>query len=495
MKSVSVIGAGFSGLSSACLLAKAGYQVTVFEKNETSGGRARKFSTDGFTFDMGPSWYWMPDVFDNFFNCFQKRTEDYYKLIRLDPSYRIYYGKNDFMDVPAGKEELFELFEKIEKGSGNKLDEFLKEGKYKYELGMKELVYKPGLSISELIDPKLFAGAFRLHVFQSISSYIRKFFKNKRLIQLLEFPVLFLGSTPDKTPALYSLMNYADMSLGTWYPHGGMHKIIEGMESLAGSLGVEFKFNNAISKLEFNCTKVDGLWASEQFYPCNYVVGSADYHHIEQQLLPEKFKKYDEQYWNKKTMAPSSLLFYLGLNKKIKGLLHHTLFFDEDFTLHAHEIYENPQWPTAPQFYVSCPSKTDDTVAPEGCENILILIPVASGLSDNDKTREKYFDIVMNRLEHILGESLREHILFKRSYAHNDFVNDYNAYRGNAYGLANTLMQTANLRPTITSNKLSNLFYTGQLTVPGPGVPPAIISGQVVARELISRDKKNNNSK
>jgi phytoene desaturase len=290
-------------------------------------------------------------------------------------------------------------------------------------------------------------------------------------------------------------MNYADMSLGTWYPEGGMHKIIEGMESLAKSLGVEFKYNCAVNKLELNATKVKGIWSSEEFFSPDYVVGSADYHHIEQQLLPEKFRKYNKQYWDKRTMAPSSLLFYLGINKKIKGLLHHTLFFDEDFALHAHEIYEKPQWPTAPQFYVSCPSKTDDTVAPEGCENMLILIPVAAGLNDDETTREKYFDIVMKRLENILGESIREHILFKRSYAHNDFVNDYNAYQGNAYGLANTLSQTANLRPTITSKKLSNLFYTGQLTVPGPGVPPAIISGQVVARQLISRDKQNGKEK
>jgi phytoene desaturase len=336
------------------------------------------------------------------------------------------------MDLPAGEENLYPLFENIEKGSGNKLKEFLKESKYKYEIGINDLVYKPGLSIKELIDPKLFTGVFRLHVFQSISSYIRKFFKNERLIQLLEFPVLFLGSTPEKTPALYSLMNYADLSLGTWYPQGGMHKIIEGMESLAKSLGVKFKYNCSVNKLELNATKVKGIWSSEEFFSPDYVVGSADYHHIEQQLLPEKFRKYNKQYWDKRTMAPSSLLFYLGINKKIKGLLHHTLFFDEDFALHAHEIYEKPQWPTAPQFYVSCPSKTDDTVAPEGCENMLILIPVAAGLNDDETTREKYFDIVMKRLENILGESIREHILYKRSYAHKDFVNDYNAYQGNA---------------------------------------------------------------
>lgn len=492
MKSVSIIGAGFSGLASACTLAKEGYAVTVFEKNEGAGGRARKFSAQGFTFDMGPSWYWMPDVFERFFNAFNKKTEDYYLLTRLDPSYRIYYKKNDYMDLPANLEDLFKLFDKIETGSGKKLKKFLQESKYKYEMGINELVYKPGLSLSELFDHKIVNGIFRLHVFQSISSYIRKYFKHPRLIQLLEFPVLFLGSTPQKTPALYNLMNYADMSLGTWYPLGGMHKVIEGMESLAKSLGVKFKYNSPISKLELNATKIKGIWSEDISYKQDYVVASADYHHIEQQLLPPPFRKYDDQYWQKRTMAPSSLLFYLGLNKKISGLLHHTLFFDEDFALHAHEIYENPRWPTAPQFYVSCPSRTDDSVAPEGCENILILIPVAAGLSDDESIRTKYFDLVINRLENILDESVREHIVFKRSYAHNDFSNDYNAYRGNAYGLANTLRQTANLRPSITNDKVKNLFYTGQLTVPGPGVPPSIISGQVVAKQLIKQDKKTN---
>ena len=307
---------------------------------------------------------------------------------------------------------------------------------------------------------------------------------------MLEFPVLFLGARPEKTPALYSFMNYADMILGTWYPRGGIHTVVDGLVSLATSLGVEFEYNSVVQQLKVNSVAVKGCVVNETFRHFDYVVASADYQHVEQQLLPASHRVHSDAYWKNRTMAPSSLIYYVGINKKINNLLHHTLFFDQDFKRHADEIYENPQWPSSPQFYVSCPSKTDSTVAPMGYENIFILIPVASGLDDTENVREKYFNIVLDRIENMLGENIRDHIVFRRSYAHNDFIADYNAFKGNAYGLANTLSQTANLKPSIVSRKLNNLFYTGQLTVPGPGVPPALISGEVVAKELIRRHKK-----
>jgi phytoene desaturase len=489
MKKVAVIGSGFSGLASASVLAKAGFDVTVFEKNSLPGGRARKFEAQNFMFDMGPSWYWMPDVFEKFFNQFNRTTSDFYDLKRLDPSYRIFYGKDDYLDIPAGVDALCKLFDELEPGSGKQLVKFLEEGKFKYDIGINKLVHKPGLSVLEFADAELFKGLFRLHVFQSISAYVRKFFREPRIVKLLEFPVLFLGATPQNTPALYSLMNYADMALGTWYPMGGMYKIVEAMVSIAEQNGVTFKFNSPVTGFEMNGVKAKGLKVDGNIFASDYIVAGADYHHIEQQLLPEKYRRYSESYWSSRVMAPSSLLFYVGLNKQVKNLLHHTLFFDEDFSLHAKEIYEDPKWPTSPQFYVSCPSKSDPSVAPAGFENLLILIPVAPGLKDEEHQRDKYFDLVINRLEKIIGESIRPHIVYKRSYAHNDFIADYNAFRGNAYGLANTLLQTANLKPGILNKKVSNLFYTGQLTVPGPGVPPSIISGQVVAKELMKKDK------
>ena len=485
MKKTAVIGSGFAGLSAATCLAQAGFDVTLFEKNSTAGGRARKFEEQGFTFDMGPSWYWMPDVFDKFFARFGKKTSDYYHLERLSPSYRIYYKANDLLDIPAGVDGLCQLFNQLEPGSGKQLLKFLEEGKYKYDIGVNDLVYKPGLKLSELADMKVIRGIFKLHVFQSLSRYVRKFFKNPRIIQLLEFPVLFLGATAEKTPALYSLMNYADMALGTWYPKGGMFKIVEGMTAVAKEQGVKFEFNSKVSGFEMNGNAIKEIIVNGEPRSFDYVVAGADYHHVEQTLLPASHRRYTEKYWQSRSMAPSSLIFYLGLNKKIEGLLHHTLFFDQDFGLHSKEIYEDPKWPTSPQFYVSCPSQTDPTVAPAGHENIFILIPVAPNLRDEESTREKYFNMVIDRFEKIIGQTIREHIVFKRSYAHKDFIADYNAFKGNAYGLANTILQTANLKPSMVNKKVKNLFYTGQLTVPGPGVPPSLISGQVIADELI----------
>lgn len=481
---VIVIGAGFSGISTASFLAQKGYDVTILEKNEMAGGRARKFETQGFTFDMGPSWYWMPDVFDRYFAHFGKKTSDYYDLIRLDPSYCIYFGQDDIMNVPASMSELEAMFEKYEKGSSRNLKKFMTEAEYKYEVGIKEMVFKPGRSLIEFLDFRIFKSLFRLQMFQSMSNHVRKLFKNEKLIKLLEFPVLFLGATPENTPAMYSLMNYADLALGTWFPKGGMHKIVEGMVAVAEELGVKFIYNETVEKIHIPNGQAKKVITKTGEYDADIVVASADYNHIDQEVLSSEHRNYSEKYWDSRTMAPSSLLFYLGVNKKLDGLLHHNLFFDEDFKQHAHEIYESPEWPSKPLFYVSCTSKTDETAAPEGCENVFVLIPLAPDLEDTDELREKYYNIVMERLEKLTNQSIREHVIYKRSYAHKDFKKDYNAFKGNAYGLANTLRQTAILKPALKNKKVKNLYYTGQLTVPGPGVPPSLISGQVVAGEI-----------
>ncbi|MCG8328868.1 MAG: phytoene desaturase family protein [Chitinophagales bacterium] len=490
-KQVVVIGSGFAGLSAATCLADKGYEVTILEKNTVAGGRARKFETDGFVFDMGPSWYWMPDVFEHYFNLFGKKAADYYDLVRLDPSYSVYFGKEDIMEVPAQMGALYDMFEQYEPGSSKNLKKFLKEAQYKYEVGIKEFVHKPGHSILEFADIRVLKSLFRLQMFTSMSKHVRKLFKNEQLIQLLEFPVLFLGATPANTPALYSLMNYADMALGTWYPMGGMHKIIEGMVSLAEEKGVQIALNQEVKQIYVPNGHATRVITQDKGYHADIIVGGADYHHIEQQLLQPEHRRYNEQYWDKRTMAPSSLLFYLGVNKKIPALHHHNLFFDADFDQHAIEIYDNPQWPSKPLFYVCAPSVTDQSVAPDGHENLFVLIPLAPGLEDNESLREKYFDIVLDRLENHMGENIRNHIVYKRSFAHKDFEKDYHAYKGNAYGLANTLFQTAFLKPKIRSKKVSNLYYTGQLTSPGPGVPPSLISGQVVAKEIFKHIKPN----
>jgi phytoene desaturase len=489
-KKIAVIGAGYSGLSAASNLAKAGFEVTLFEKNSQTGGRSRSLKQDGFLFDMGPSWYWMPDVFENYFARFGKKVEDYYQLQRLSPSYQIYFGKDDVLKVPASLEELYKLFEEIEPGSSPKLKKFLAEAEYKYNVGINDLVHKPSLSWAEFADMRIVKGIFKMHLFSSFSAYVKKHFKNPKLIQLLEFPVLFLGAKPENTPALYSLMNYADLSLGTWYPMGGMNQIASGMTKLAEELGVKIQSNANVEKIVALNGHASSLIVNGIEHKIDLVVAAADYNHVEQKLLPETKRDYSEKYWDKRVMAPSSLVYYVGVNKKLKNLLHHNLFFDEDFAVHAKEIYDNPKWPEKPLFYVSVTSVTDPDAAPEGCENLFILIPVAPGLEDTQAVRDHYFNLVMERLESLTDQSIREHVVTKKDYAHKDFIQDYNSFKGNAYGLANTLKQTAILKPRMKSKKLNNLYYVGQLTTPGPGVPPALISGQVVA-ELISKNHKN----
>ena len=492
MKKVVIIGSGFAGISAAAFMAKAGWEVTVLEKNPTTGGRASVLLADGFTFDMGPSWYWMPGVFERFFNCFGKKVSDYYELQRLDPSYRVYWP-DDSMDVPADYNELKIVFEKLEPGSGEMLDKFMQEAAFKYEVGINKLVHKPGQSLLEFADWELVKGVLKLDVFNSIKNHVRKHFKHPKLRELLEFPVLFLGALPQDTPALYSLMNYADIKLGTWYPKGGMFKIAEAMTSLAKELGVKFYCNHEVVEIKVENGIAKNVLAknieaqsSVHSFDADVVIGGADYHFIETKLLLPQYQSYTEKYWNKRVMAPSSLLYYVGLNKKISNALHHSLFFDVSFDLHGKEIYTDPKWPTSPLFYVCAPSVTDNTVAPEGGENLFFLIPVASGLEgDTEQLRDQYFDQILSRYENRIGQQIKDSIVFKKSFSVSDFKNVYNSFKGNAYGLANTLMQTAILKPGLRSKKVSNLFYTGQLTVPGPGVPPCLISGEVVSREVV----------
>jgi len=481
-KKVSVIGSGFSGLAASACLAQKGYEVNVFEKNALPGGRARKLEAEGFVFDMGPTWYWLPDVFENFFGQFGKTTADFYQLKRLDPSYRMFFSTSEYVDLPADYNSLLALFNDIEAGSADKLDRFLKEAEYKYRVGMDNIVHKPGLSLTEYFQWPIMKGVLKLDVFRSISTVVKKLFHDERLHRILEFPVIFLGAKPSETPALYSLMNYADMKLGTWYPAGGMYSVVEGMVKLAESLNVKFHYNTEVSGMHIDKNRVKSLLINgNQTFPGGHVVASADYAHVDSVLTPPAYRNYKPNYWEKRTMAPSALLFYLGINRKLPNLLHHNLVFDTSFDRHAEQIYTSPEWPDQPAIYISCSTKTDATVAPEGHENVIVLIPVAPGLNDTDEIKTKYFNYIISKLNALTGIDVLPHIVYKKMYAHSDFINDYHAFKGNAYGLANTLRQTGIMKPKIKSKKLKNLFYAGQLTTPGPGVPPSIISGMVAA--------------
>ncbi|MGZ0016430.1 phytoene desaturase family protein [Yeosuana sp. AK3] len=483
---LSIIGSGFSSLAAACYLAKSGYEVTVFEKNKTIGGRARQLIKDGFTFDIGPTWYWMPDVFERFFSDFNKLPSDYYALQKLNPAYSVYFGANDFITIEDTLEKIILAFEKEEKGSSVKLKKFINNAKNNYDIAIKDLVYNPGVSPLELIT---FQTAKKINqFFSNIKRDVRKEFKNDRLVKILEFPVLFLGAKPSDTPSFYSFMNYADFGLGTFHPKKGMYQVILAIESLAKELGVTIKTKSPIEKIIVENGRAKGIVSNGKTYLSDVVLSGADYHHTET-LLDKPYRQYSENYWSKKTFAPSSLLFYVGFDKKLIHVNHHTLFFDVDFDKHAEAIYDTAKWPENPLFYASFPSKTDINSAPEGKEAGIFLIPLAPGLEDTSELRDIYFEKIMSRFERLTSQNIKNHIIFSESFCVNDFVNDYNSYKGNAYGMANTLTQTAFLRPKLKSKKVKNLFFTGQLTVPGPGVPPALISGKLVSELIIKHHR------
>ena len=478
-KNIAIIGSGFSSLSAACYLAKAGHNVTIYEKNDALGGRARQFKAEGFTFDMGPSWYWMPDVFDKFFNDFGKKVSDYFILTKLSPAYRVYFGKDDFIDIEDSPEKICKKFESIEKGSGEKLKKYLKIAKENYEIGVTDMLYKmPGNSPLELVSKKTIK---RVRFFLSnIRKDVRRDFKNPKLRSILEFPVLFLGAKASNTPAFYNFMNYADFGIGTFQPPNGFHDLVNAMVDLGKSLGVKYKVNHELSKINVKNKKVENIVINGKSTDCDLILSGADYHHTES-LLPIKSRQYNNKYWKSRVFAPSSLLFYVGFNKKLKNVQHHNLIFDTDFNKHAEEIYDSPKWPTDPLFYANFTSKTNSKTAPDGSENAFFLIPIAIDLIDNEETRDKYFEKIIKKMELYTGQDLKDSITYKRSFCVNDFKNEYNSYGGNAYGLANTLFQTAFLRPNIKSKLVQNLYFCGQLTVPGPGVPPAVVSGELVA--------------
>lgn len=477
-KQIKIIGSGFSSLAAACYLAKQGNDVTVYEKNATIGGRARQLKRDGFTFDIGPTWYWMPDVFERFFADFDRKPSDYYELIKLSPAYQVYFGNKDFTIIADNLSEIIATFEAIEKDSGQKLAYFMAEAQSNYEIAIKDLVYRPGISPLELVTVDTVKKLDQF--FGNISKDIRRKFNNPKLIQILEFPVLFLGAKPSDTPSFYSFMNFADFGLGTWHPKNGMYSVILAMEQLANELGVTINTNSNIEKIVVENGIANALVVNGETLKGDIILSGADYHHSES-LLDEKYRAYSEKYWNKRTFAPSSLLFYVGFDSKIESVEHHTLFFDVDFDNHAKAIYDHPQWPDEPLFYASFPSKTDHNAAPAGKEAGIFLIPLAPGLEDTPELREQYFEKIVSRFETLTEQSIKDKILFKESFCVNDFIKEYNSYKGNAYGLANTLLQTAFLRPKLKSKKVKNLYFTGQLTVPGPGVPPALISGKLVA--------------
>ena len=479
-------GAGFGGLSAAALLGQAGWDVTVLEKNEQPGGRASVFREAGFTFDMGPSWYLMPDVFERYFAEFGKKPTDFFELTRLDPAYRIFFDQRHVVDVPATVADTLRLFEHYEPGASDALKKYLAQAQYQYDVSMREFIYRDYQSITDFFNKKLLLEGAQLRVFENLDRFVKRFFKNPFLQKIVLYNIVFLGGRPKNTPALYSIMAHIDFNLGVWYPHGGLGSVVQGLVKLCESHGVKFRYQIPVEKILVEGGKAVGVRTQAGELRSDAVLMNADYHHVETKLLDREFQSYPESYWKRKTIAPSGFIIFLGLDKRIEKLRHHNLFLDEDWTRHFDAIFDDPGWPEDPSYYICCPTQTDASLAPEGGEVLFLLVPVASGLDDNDATRQSFAAKIIKHVEGLLGQDIQESIIVKKIFAQRDFSQMYNAYRGSALGLSHTLLQSALFRPSHRSKKVENLFFTGQYTHPGIGVPMALISSQIVCKDMVA---------
>lgn len=483
MKTI-IVGGGFGGLAAAALLARQGADVTLLEKNASVGGRARVWRQDGFTFDMGPSWYLMPEVFERFFEAAGARRSDYFDLQKLDPYYRVFFSPDERVDITPDIEQTRATFESFEPGGAKKLDRYLDQARYKYDVAVGEFLYREYRSVGQFLNRRLLTEGARLNVFSSLDRFVSRYFGDRRAKQILQYAMVFLGSSPKNAPALYSIMSHVDLNLGVYFPRGGMASLVEGMKRLAVETGVEILTDHEVTAIDVSGSQAKVLRTKHGDYPADIVLINADYHHAETQLLPRDSRTYSDRYWRRRTLAPSMFVVYLGLSKKLRSVTHHNLYFSDPWEEHFDQIFTHPEWPARPSYYVSCASYDDDAVAPEGKENIFFLVPVAPGLADTDEIRERYADRVITHFEKLTGEEITPHVEIRRIFSHRDFAADYNAYQGSALGLAHTLRQTAVFRPSHRSKRVKNLFYSGQYTHPGIGVPMALISSQVICEQI-----------
>ncbi|MDZ7702196.1 MAG: phytoene desaturase family protein [Halobacteriales archaeon] len=484
-QSVAVIGSGFGGLSTACYLAAAGADVTVLEKNEQLGGRASVLDRAGFRFDMGPSWYLMPDVFERFFAHFGRSPADYYDLERLDPHYRIYWKDGDRLDVTADFEATKAAFESYEAGAGEALERYLDRSEETYEVGMEQFVYKDRPRFRDYLDWDVAKNARGLGLLGSMRDHVSNYFDHEKLRQVVQYSLVFLGGSPSNTPALYNLMSHVDFNLGVHYPDGGIASVVDGVVALGRELGVEFRTGVEVTQITggrgaFVLDTADGPIEAD------LVVSDADYAHTEQQLLAPDDRQQDEAFWDERTYAPSAYLLYLGVSGELPELAHHTLVLPTEWDPHFEQIFDDPAWPDDPAYYLCAPSVTDDSVAPEGCSALFALVPIAPGLEDGEEAREAYREHLLDDIAANTGLDLRDRILVEESFSVSDFASRYNARDGTALGLAHTLRQTGPMRPSHVSSALDGLYYTGSYTTPGIGVPMCLISGQHAAEALIA---------
>lgn len=482
-----IIGSGFGGLGSACLLAKAGYRVTVLEKNEQPGGRASVFSEQEYTFDMGPSWYLMPDVFEHFFQLMGETVEDHLVLKKLSPSYRIFYKDEDrTIDIFSDLEKDIPTFEALEPGSGSRLREYLKRAAYQYEVAKKRFLFKNYDSILDFLNWETAIEGSRLSVFSNMDRYVRKFFTTPAVQKIMQYTLVFLGSSPYNTPALYNIMSHIDFSMGVFYPQGGIYELVKAFVRIAEKHGAVIRTHADVARILVEKGTATGVeLVGGERIDADLVISNADMAFTDLHLLPEGSRVKDERYWNSRTLSPSAFIMYLGINGRVPELTHHNLVFSSDWKKNFSQIFDSPQWPDDPSLYICAPSVTDPSVAPEGKENLFVLVPIAPNLSDDEEQLELYGEKVLQTLEQVAHiPDLRKRIEYKKFFSVKDFKQRYNSLGGSALGFAHTLKQTAIFRPNNVNPHVKNLYYAGAGTNPGIGMPICLISAELVYKRI-----------
>jgi len=482
-KKAIVIGAGYSGLAVAGLLTQDGWQVTVVEKNSMCGGRAQIYEEKGFVFDMGPSWYLMPPAFEHLFNRLGEKPEDCYELVRLDPSYQIYFQSGS-LEIHPELSQNATAFDQLEDRGYEKVVRYLDRAEKQYHISVDNFLYRDYETVFDLLSLDFLIKGLKLSIFSNVEKLTKKAFQNDILRKIMGYTMVFIGGSPDKTPGMYSLMSYIDLRQNVWYPMGGMNVPAAALEEIARKAGAEFIYDTPVTKIVVDAGSVKGVLSDKGEIQADIVVSNADYHHSELDLLEPDERSYRESYWQKRTVAPSAFIIYLGLDKKLDQLLHHNLYFHDNWQEHFQTIFGSPRWPSRFSYYVCCPSRTDPSVAPEGHENLFFLVPVGPGLKDDDETREQFYDIVIDHFEKLIGDQIRSHVVVRRIFSHRDFITAYNSWKGSAFGLAHTLFQSAVFRMAHTSKKVKNLYFTGQYTHPGVGLPMTLISAEVLADRI-----------
>ncbi len=486
-KSVIVIGAGIGGLATACMLGKKGYTVTLIEKNEKVGGRANIYTEQGFTFDMGPSWYMMPDIFEHFFKLVGEDIKEHLTLKRLSPSYRIFLkSKKKHYDFYSDLEKTVATFETIESGSGDVLRGYMETTKYQYEIARDEFMFKNYDSIFDFFNKRVMTEGRKLPLFSKVEKIINGKFKSEILRKAMQYQTVLLGTAPGDAPGIYSMMNYVDFVEGVWYPEGGIYKVIEALEKIALKNGVNILTSSPVERIVVEEGKAVGVrLAKGGELRADIVISNADIVHTDQQLLDPAYRQKSPSYWNSRLMAPSAFILYLGVDGEIPSLQHHNLLFSEKWEENFKQIFKKAEWPTDPSLYVCAPSKTDPTVAPPGKENLFVLVPIAAGLEHDDELLRKYAEFTIAQMaEYMDIPDFKKRIEYQRIYAVKDFIKDYNSFKGSALGLSHSLSQTAIFRPNNINKKVKNLYYVGAGTNPGIGMPICLISAELAYKRI-----------